>query len=120
MLIDCLTSVESRHQERERERERPKDMDPDTHFAMDIAESLRKLSPRENAIAKIKLLGKLTSIEFLPEQYAHTSNYSAQNYFQIIFDYAMKSLYAIDNNIIISNVVFAECKRIAMVIHLLY
>ena len=76
-LLECLSGIESRRQERAKEKE----MDPDTHFAMDIAARLKKLPPRDKAIAKIKLLEVLTAIEFPTEQYPHTSNYTAQNYY---------------------------------------
>ena len=76
-LLECLSSIETRRQERQK----AKDMDPDTHFAMDIAARLRRLSPRDNAIAKMKLLEVLTNIEFPPEQYTHASNYTGPNYY---------------------------------------
>ena len=57
-------------------------MDPDNHFAMDIAARLQRFSPRDNVIAMMKLLEVLTTIEFPPDQYTCSSNYTGPIYYE--------------------------------------
>ena len=48
------------------------EVDPDTHFCMELASHLRRLPPRQNALAKIRLQQVVFDLEYLSTEYTPT------------------------------------------------
>ena len=48
------------------------EVNPDTHFCMELASHLRRLSPRQNALAKIRLQQVVFDLEYPSTEYMPT------------------------------------------------
>ena len=48
------------------------EVDPDTHFCMELASRLRRLPPRQNALAKIRLQQVFFDLEYPSAEYTPT------------------------------------------------
>ena len=63
MLINSIKTIQERRQEKH-----SRQLNEETHFGLQVAETLRRFSPKQKALAKLQIDQVLFNIEFPPEQ----------------------------------------------------
>ena len=63
MLITSIKNLRERQQDKQK-----RQLDEETHFGLQVAETLRRFSSKQKALAKLQIDQVLFNVEFPPEQ----------------------------------------------------